>query len=657
MKYLNRLATVFCSAALGLLTMTSCEGGDLYGIDSPDWISDKVDSIAAAKAGEQGEEEVIEGLHEDVYNIGKEDLSSGFWTLGKTYVVPAGAKWQAQFNLTVNPDNVYYKNCYIVFTDYNPDTDDHIGTEYGVIRFDNDPSKNSEWGDNIDRSLVKADFENASANDAETDPSVQKMNGKVTVTVDRTEGGVHYTITNGTLTKEYIQPYDFPMTNPEGLICCRIGIEKSIINFLGSTIEPIGGYTSKEDKQPLSMEISGMPSEVLVGTTLEEAVANVTGTVYFEQGVVKTVTAADLTFQAIPNMEDLGQKTLVAIYNKTFKGEACNNPVAAVKTFSVVNELSAFTQTVVVPNPIVLGAEDNTQGWWTVHTENIKVEPKETKVVNFTNYTSGENNWNNFVIVLNRADLSEYAVVRADNWGWGAGYDGNPNLTAYGTQGDWDTWRAAMDGAKVTAYITNNGDGSADIKAVMIGNNGVEYVQEYTGISTIDPDDMYFRFTVEASHLVFDTELGTPDCATPWWSAFTPNVQVKAHQVCTVNFTNYTSGVANWNNFVIILNRADLGEYAVVRADNWGWGAGYDGNPNLQAIGTQGDWGTWLAAMNGAKCTAQIVNNGDGTADVKVLMHGTDGVDYTQDYIGISTIDPDDFFFRFTVDGSYLVFE
>ena len=657
MKYLNKLATVCCSAAIGLMALTSCEGGDLYGIDSPDWISSRVDSIANSK-NNNNDEPVIEGLHEDVYSICKEDLSSGFWTLGKTYVVPAGAKWQAQFNLTVNPDNVYYKNCYIVFNDYNPDTDDHLGTEYGVIRFDNDPSKNSEWGDNIDRSLVKADFENSSDNDAETDPSVQKMNGKVTITVDRTQGGVHYTITNGTLTKEYIQPYDFPMNNPEGRICCRFGIEKAIINFQGSTIEPIGGYTSKEDKQPLSMEISGLPSEILVGTTLEEAVANVTGTVYFEQGVVKSVTAKDLTFQAIPNMEDLGQKTLVAIYNKTFKGEACNSPVAAVKIFSVVNELSAFTQTVVVPNPIVLGAEDNSQAWWTAHTENIKVEPKETKVVNFTNYTNGENNWNNFVIVLNKADVSqEYAVVRADNWGWGAGYDGNPNLKAIGTQGDWDSWRAAMNGAKVTAYITNNGDGSADIKAVMIGNNGVEYVQEYSGISTIDPDDMYFRFTVDACHLVFDTELGTPDCATPWWTAFTPNVQIKAHQVCTVNFTNYTSGGANWNNFVIILNRADLSEYAVVRADNWGWGAGYDGNPNLQAIGTQGDWPTWLGAMNGAKCTAQIVNNGNGTADIRILMHGTDGVDYTQDYIGINSIDPDDFFFRFTVDGSYLVFE
>jgi hypothetical protein len=212
-----------------------------------------------------------------------------------------------------------------------------------------------------------------------------------------------------------------------------------------------------------------------------------------------------------------------------------------------------------------------------------------------------------------------------------------------------------MNGAKVTAYITNNGDGTADVKAVMYGTDGNVYTQEYNGINTIDPDDFYFRFTIDGCHLVFDNELGAPDCSTGWWTAFTQNVQVKSHQICTVNFTNYTSGVANWNNFVLIMNKADITkEYAVVRADNWGWGDGYAA---CTPSGGQADWGAWLAAMNGAKVTLKIANNGDGTVDVKAVMHGTDGVDYIQDYIGINTIDPDDFYFRFTVDSSYLVFE
>ena len=653
MRHLNKIASVFCAAALGMMALTSCEGGDLFSVNAPDWLSAKADSIANSKT--PGGETVIEGLMEDVYNIGTPDLSAAFFTLGKTYVVPAGQKWQAQFNLTVNPDNMYYKNFYLVLNAFNGD----LGDEYGVIRFDNDPSKNSEWntvGTEIDRSLIGGNFNNASGAD-DIDPSVQDMNGKITLTVDRTNGGLYIEMTNGNLTKTYTQTSSFPSTGSDIDIACRIGVEKSLVSFLGTTIEPIGGCTSADDKQPLSLDVSGVPSEVLAGTEMSEAFANVVATVNFEQGVTKKVKADELQFEAIPNFEELGQKTLVVIYNKTFKGENASKPVVAVKAFSVVNELSAFTQTVVVPTPHILGAEDNSQPWWSVHTENIKVEPKETKVVHFTNYTSGANNWNNFVIVLNRADFSEYAVVRADNFGWGAGYDGNTNLKTNGTQGDWATWLAAMNGAKVTAYITNNGDGTADIKAVMIGNNGQEYLQAYHRINTIDPDNFYFRFTVDGSHIVFDHELGASDCSTPWWSAFTPNVQVKAHQVCTVNFTNYTSGANNWNNFVVILNRADLSEYAVVRADNFGWGAGYDGNTNLKTNGTQGDWATWLAAMNGAKVTLQIVNNGDGTADIKALMHGTNGVDYIQEYIGINTIDPDNFFFRFTVDGSYLVFE
>ena len=651
MKYLNKFVSALLVATLGIMTLASCEGADLYKINAPDWLSEM-----GGEEEEPEEEEELVGQMEDVYNIGKEDLSSGFWTLGKTYVVPAGAKWQAQFKLTVNPDNLYYKNFYLVLNAYNAETGE-LGDEFGVIRYDNDPSKNSEWntvGTEIDRSLVSGNFSNSSGDDS-VDASVQKMNGTVTITVDRAEGGLFIKFTNGTLTKTYTQTTAFPSTGADVPIACRIGIEGSLVSFISTNIEPIGGCTSAEDKQPLSMELSGVPTEVLVGTTLEEAMANVTAVVTFEQGVTKDVKAEELQFEAIPNYDELGQKTLVVIYNKTFKGLNADKPILATKTFSVVNQLSAFTQTVVVPTPLVLGAEDNSTGWWGAHTENIKIEPKETKVTTFTNFTSGGANWNNFVIVLCKADNSEYAVVRADNFGWGDGYAGCTPIGGFADDEGWAAWLAAMNGAKVTTYVTNNGDGSGDVKAVMVGNDGNTYVQEYKGIKIADPDDFYFRFTVDGCHLVFDKELGAADCSTGWWGAHSANIQVVAHQVCTVNFTNYTSGVANWNNFVAVLCKADNTEYAVVRADNYGWGAGY--GACTATCDNGGDWATWLSAMNGAKVSVKIANNGDGTADVKATILGTDGKTYTQDYIGINTIDPDDFYFRFTVDSSHLVFE
>jgi len=632
------LTTVFSYLLLltSYIFVTSCEGGDLYGIDSPDWISAKADSIAAEKAKNQGGEEVIEGLEEDVYNIGKEDLTSGFWTLGKTYVIPAGQKWIAQFNLTVNPDNKYYKNFYIALNLFNGD----LGDEFGVIRFDNDPTKNSEWntvGSEIDRSLVGGDFQNSSGDD-DIDASVQKMNGKVTLTVDRSNGGLFIKMTNGTLTKTYTQTSSFPSTGADVDICCRVGVEGSLVSFLGSTIEPIGGFTSAEDKLPLSMTLNGVPKKVLQGTALADAFANVSATVEFEQAVSKTVSASDLTFQDIPDMNSLGKKYLVAVYNKSYKGENCQ-PVIAYAEFEIVDKM--YTS---------LGATDNSTGWWGAHSDNIKVGPNETFVSTFTNYTSGANNWNNFVIVLCKEDNSEYAVVRADNYGWGDGYGA---CMPMGSQGDWATWLAAMDGAKVTTYVTNNGDGTADVKAVMVGNDGITYTQEYNGINTIDPENFYFRFTVDGCHLEFDNVLGAEDNSTGWWGAHSEMIQVPVGKTYSTRIRNYTSGANNWNNFVVVLTREDNSEYAVVRADNYGWGDSYG---SCTPSGGQADWNAWLSAMDEALVTVSVTNNG-GSADVKCVMVGNDGVTYYQDYIGISPIDGDNLYFRFTVDGCHMIFE
>ena len=637
MKY-NKLATVFCSAALGLMALTSCEGGDLYSVGAPSWISAKADSIANAKSEDSGE--VIEGLQEDVYDIGKADYSAGFFTLGKTYVVPAGEKWQAQFNLLVNPDNKYYKNFYIVLNNYTGE----VGDEYGVIRFDNDPTKNSEWntvGEEIDRSLVGGNFTNSSGDD-DTDGSVQQMNGKITLTVDRSNGGLYIEMTNGTLTKTYTQTTSFPSTGSDTDLACRIGVEGSLVSFLGSTIEPIGGFTSREDKKPLSMVLNGVPKKVLLGATMEEAFANVTATVEFEQGVTKDIPASELNFQTIPDMFSLGKKTLMAAYAKTFKGEAAN-PVIGAAEFAVVDKL--YTS---------VGATDNSTAFWGDHSEMVKVAPGETFVTRFTNYSNGQNNWNNFVVVLTKANADEYAVVRADNFGWGAGYDNNPNLVTSGGQADWGAWLAAMDGAKVTAAVTNNGDGTADVHAIMEGTDGITYVQEYKGIAIDDPDDFYFHFTVDGSHIEFDDVIGAEDNSTAFWGAHSVDFIVPEGKTVTTRIKNFSNLQNNWNNTCVVLTSDGTAEYAVVRADNFGWGVGYDENPNLVTSGGQSDWGAWLAAMDDAYMTISVTNHGT-SADVKMVMVGNDGVTYYQDYLGIAI--SNDLLFRFTVDGSHLVFE
>ena len=641
MKF-KKISTIACSFALGVFAMTSCEGSDMYSIGSPDWLAD---SIAAAKGAGGGEEEELIGMQEDVYTVGATDFSTGWWSqFSKYYQIPDGAKFNVVFNLSINPNasNTYKNFAMIISNDVDRGGAGYA--EYGAIRFDNQPSGNSEWGDYIDRSKVNSTL----TFNTDTDAGVDKLGGRVVVTIDRTNpDDFSVKMTNGTVTKTYVQGTGLSPLNPDGTnspIRVFFVPEGSYMNFLQANIEPIGGYTSAEDKEPLSMTLKGAPKKVLQGATIEEAFANVTATVQFEQEVSKDVTAADLTFQTVPDMNTLGTKTLVAVYNKTYKGEGAAKPVIASVQFEVVDKM--FTS---------VGATDNSTAFWGAHSDNIKVGPKETFVSTFTNYTSGANNWNNFCVVLCSSDgATEYAVVRADNYGWGNGYAACTPVCDNG--GDWATWLKAMDGAKVTAYITNNGDGTADVKCVIIGSDGKTYKQEYNGINTVDPNNCYFNLTVDNSHIEFDTVIGEENNSTAFWGAHSQDVNVPVGKTVTQRFRNYTTGANNWNNFCVVLTREDNTEYAVVRADNYGWGASYEGNASLELSGGQADWGAWLAAMDDALVTVSTTNKG-GSVDVDIVMKGNNGVEYKQYYHNITPTDGDNVRMRFTVDGCHLVFE
>ncbi len=640
-------------AAIGLLMLTGCEGADLYSIGAPGWLSEKADSIANSK--NSGGEELV-GMEEDVYTIGATDYSTGWWAqFSKYYQIPDGQVWNAVFNLNINPAATNtYKNFALILTN-DEDRGAANYKEYGAIRFDHQPDPgNSEWGEYIDRSAVVSTL----TFNTDTDAGVEKLGGRVVLTIDRSNPNAFVVnITNGTVTKTYTQKSAMPNLNADASntnMRAFLVPEGSYISFLQSNIEPIGGFTSKEDKQPLSMVLNGVPKKVLQGATLEDIVANVTATIQFEQEVSTTVTAADLTFQAVPGLGTLGTKTLVAVYNKTYKGEGAAQPVIGTAEFQVVDKM--FT---------TLGATDNSSDFWSAHSEAIKVAPKETFVSTFTNYAGGSN-WNNFVIVLASQDGStEYGVLRADNWGWGTGWAGEElasKCTPSGGQADWGAWLAAMDGAKVTVYVTNNGDGTADVRCEMLGTDGKTYTQNYIGLNTVtNPNDFYFHLTIDHCHLEFDDVLGAEDNSTAFWNAHSPYIKVPKGQTYTRRFRNY-GGASNWNNFVLVLTNADGStEYGVLRADNWGWGTGWAGEElgsKCTPSGGQADWGAWLAAMDEAMVTVSVTNKGNGTADVRCVMQGSDGKTYTQDYLGLNTVtDPDNFFMHFTIDGCHLVFE
>lgn len=586
MKHFYKITFFCCAAALWMLALASCEGGELYDVNAPEWISDKIQEIEDSK--KEPEDEVLEGMQEDVYTIGNTDFTSGFWAaFSKYYVIPDGEKWNAVFNLNINPaDNTYYKNFALIITN-DVERGGEGYTEYGAIRFDvtgNPETYNSQWGDHIDFQYISGTLLLDPVDNK--DENVQKLGGKVTLTVDRTsENAFTVKMTNGVATKTYAQPNKEPNLNVDASntnIRCFLVPEGSYIDFLQTNIVPVGGLTSAADKNPVSMVLQNVPAQISLGTSLEEAMTNISAIVTFEEGVTKTVTASELSFSAIPDINQTGDKTLVAVYNKTFKGENCDKPIVANASFKVVGVLQSISITtapsrtkpyyytsedaksctmpfdptgmvvtgtysdgssVVIDNaklsfsaipakagsqPVtitagenitatvnvtvseatvvknstdMIGTEDNSTAIWGAHSDDFNVPAGQTKSITFTNYSSLSDNWNNFVVILRKADLTEYAVVRADNYGWGTGYGA---CTPNGTQGDWATWLAGMNGAKVTVYVTNCGDGTADVQAVMQGTDDAISTQCYWGINTIDANDLNFALTVDGCHLVFN---------------------------------------------------------------------------------------------------------------------------------------------------------
>lgn len=571
MKHLNKLASVFCVAAMGLTALTGCEGSDLFSVNGPDWISEKADSIANAN---QGQAPTISPLV-----LGAEDNSDAFWAshLDQDIKVPSNKIYTVGFtNYSSGANN--YNNYYVVLRSADKTK------EYAVLRSDD-----YGWSTNYDNGYTNCTHSNTGSADWAT--WLTAMNG-AHVTVAVTNNGDNtadvVATVEGTDGKTYVQNYS------------GIGVESGDL-YLDFTTDGCHYVFDKAevdvadavDQQPSSMELINVPEEVDKNSTLAEATAGIKGKVTYSGGTVKEVAASDLSFMLVPGtglnadgkLDQVGEYYVVATLNKTMFGKTAEksvsasakiNVVAGIKSIKItkapsrtkyyfynsaalegVDHTLAFDPTgmevtatyvegdpavldnskltfskipatagthqvtittengkkttvdvtvaesavkAVTMSPSVLGAEDNSTMWTApTYTEFEKIALGQTAVIKFTNYSNLLGNWNNFLAVLRSGD-AEQTVLRADNWGWGAGYEASVKS---GGQVDWATWLAAMNGAQVTAYFTNCGNGTVDAQFIMVGTDGNTYNQYYLGLNNFDPSDVQVGFSVDGSHLNF----------------------------------------------------------------------------------------------------------------------------------------------------------
>lgn len=326
-----------------------------------------------------------------------------------------------------------------------------------------------------------------------------------------------------------------------------------------------------------------------------------------------------------------------------------------------------------------VGSEDCSTGFWSQFSDYFQIPQNATLHLEFYNYTSGQNNWNNWNLCLatdadRDADgYSEYFVIRSDRYGWGDSYvESNFNNEGYPTSDvGWTQFRKDMNGAKVVMDIERDGS-LVTVTAVATCDNGTVYTEKFTAVCGTGTQTVRAFLTVDGSYLKlisnncklmknFDLSVpnvGTADCTTGWWTKFSDYFQIPAGYDLHLNFINHTSGVGNWNNWNLCVSTdaerdaAGYSEYFVIRSDLYGWGSAYNGD-NFSNIG-YGDWDQFRKDMEGANVTIDLLRNNEGEVYVTATAIAINKTEYTEMFHATCG-DPTATLRAFLiVDGSYL---
>lgn len=565
MKHISKLASVFCTAALAMTTLTGCEGSDIFGVNSPDWLSEKINDIANANKGDAPKISPT--------TLGKTDCTAEWWEshLDQDIKIESNKVYTTTFtNYSSLANN--YNNYVVVLRKADK-------TEYCCLRSDD-----YGWGD----SYASCTHSNTASDDWAS--WLAQMNGaKVTVTVTNYGDNTCDVVADVVGTEGMVSQQKYTGIPVEsGDLYLDFTVDHCYYVFDKEEVD----VTDAVDQQPVSMQLVNVPEEVNLGSELSDFTSQIKAQVTYDGGTVKDVASSDLSFMVVPDFNTLGEKYIVATLNKTLLNKQADKTINASAKFKVVDTpvkvelvskpkhtnyyiynsdallgvertlafdtegleikgtyqdgrteildnskliFSAIPATVgehkvvitanggktvevtikvnestvkaVKPEPASLGTADCTAAFFSVCTDDIQLPAGATREFNLTNYSSGAGNWNNYYVILRDAAKTapEYAVVRADNYGWGSGYDA---CTHVGTQleayPNWEGWLATMNGAKVKVFVTNCNNGTADVQAIVTGTDGTTTYQWYTGINNINPSDLYVSFTVDSSHLVFE---------------------------------------------------------------------------------------------------------------------------------------------------------
>lgn len=146
----------------------------------------------------------------------------------------------------------------------------------------------------------------------------------------------------------------------------------------------------------------------------------------------------------------------------------------------------------------LVGNSVNTTPYLGDFSEQLQLTDGEMATFEFTNYSSKDNNWNNWVACVSAGTTfnagSPLIALRADNWenvSWS-----NSGVTS---NFNWDTFKNDMDGSQVVLTVKYQ-NGSVTIHADITTSNGTKYYEEFT--KTGVTGTITTCLSVDNSHLV-----------------------------------------------------------------------------------------------------------------------------------------------------------
>ena len=564
MKRIFNLLGVLCSVFL--MAAVGCSEIDMFSINAPDDLQDRIDAIANNKVDRGDTTTVVISTA----IAGAEDCSSGWWTAFSDYFeIPSNKLLHLEFVNHSSKANNWNNWNLCVANGKERDQDGY--KEYFVIRADNYGWDGTMSGTDerykYDAAMLKTDYAEVIGGEDFWSVFREIVDGaKVEMDIDHSSTGVLFV--------------NVKMTCPDGTVLnCEyqngVSATESVNAFIvcdGSWFEMKDAYlipskvTELEDFPAVSIVARGYPSAIEIGGTdvWGEAVATVT----FADGTTQEVGLDDITL-SVPDLTEVGTKTVVYSYSKTKLGEwgssvngyytiEVTNPVKSLSIISaptlttywyfdettyktdinglevevtymdgskgiidnrslIISDIQASEegpqdvtvtyaggttpvsttfQVNVKKGTAGVGSLDFTNGWWATFSENVTVE--ENGSATFRCFLLSDNlmNYHSPCTILRKLDgITEYAVVRMDNFGWGSGYEG----TVLESDWNFDTFRFNLNYSDVTITVTHNGN-TADVVYDVVYANGEKHTQKYTGI-TIETE-LQVALVTEASYLV-----------------------------------------------------------------------------------------------------------------------------------------------------------